>query len=92
MKDAQENLINNPILQMMYENMKEVTIHLKNQETLNIQLIEHMKGLEEANKALLTKIKDQQTGFNSRIRSNKSTIVRTYPRSARNKNKNNNNI
>ncbi|MEW4320357.1 DUF3967 domain-containing protein [Bacillus thuringiensis] len=59
--------MNKPILEMMHENMTEVAVYLQNQEALNMQLIQHMKELEETNKVLLTKIEEQQKVFDSKM-------------------------
>ncbi|QWG53590.1 DUF3967 domain-containing protein (plasmid) [Bacillus mycoides] len=72
---SQDDLMNKPILQMMYENMKEVAVHLQNQEALNIQLIQHMKEVEETNKTLLTKIEEQQKVFDSKISSKDQQLL-----------------
>ncbi|KMQ22742.1 DUF3967 domain-containing protein [Bacillus cereus] len=72
---TQDDLMNKPILQMMYENMKEVAVHLQNQEALNIQLIQHMKEVEETNKTLLTKIEEQQKVFDSKISSKDQQLL-----------------
>ncbi|MDC2867329.1 DUF3967 domain-containing protein [Bacillus sp. BP-3] len=55
-----DNEMTKPVLQRMYESMGEVAIYLQNQESLNIQLLHHIKELEESNKVLLNKIEDQQ--------------------------------
>ncbi|PEU10656.1 MULTISPECIES: DUF3967 domain-containing protein [unclassified Bacillus (in: firmicutes)] len=66
---TQDDIMNKPILEMMHENMTDVAVYLQNQEALNMQLIQHMKELEETNKALLTKIEEQQKVFDSKINS-----------------------
>ncbi|PEF33714.1 DUF3967 domain-containing protein [Bacillus wiedmannii] len=72
---TQDELMDKPILQMMYENMKEVAVHLQNQEALNIQLIQQMEEVEATNKILLTKIEDQQKVFNSKISSKDQQLL-----------------
>lgn len=72
---TQDELMDKPILQMMYENMKEVAVHLQNQETLNIQLIQHMEEVEATNKILLTKIEEQQKVFDSKISSKDQQLL-----------------
>ncbi|MDY7519234.1 MULTISPECIES: DUF3967 domain-containing protein [Bacillus cereus group] len=64
---TQDDIMNKPILEMMHENMTEVAVYLQNQEALNMQLIQHMKELEETNKVLLTKIEEQQKVFDSKM-------------------------
>ncbi|HDR6758247.1 TPA: DUF3967 domain-containing protein [Bacillus cereus] len=64
---TQDDIMNKPILEMMHENMNEVAVYLQNQEALNMQLIQHMKELEETNKVLLTKIEEQQKVFDSKM-------------------------
>ncbi|MED2035420.1 DUF3967 domain-containing protein [Bacillus thuringiensis] len=64
---TQDDIMNKPILEMMHENMTEVAVYLQNQEALNMQLIQHMKELEETNKVLLTKIEEQQKLFDSKM-------------------------
>lgn len=71
-KDA---IMNKPILEMMHENMTDVAVYLQKQETLNIQLIQHMKELEESNKALLTKIEEQQEVCVSKINSKDQQLL-----------------
>ncbi|MGH0944838.1 DUF3967 domain-containing protein [Bacillus mycoides] len=72
---TQGDIMNKPILQMMYENMTEVAVHLQNQEALNIQLIQHMKELEETNKTLFTKIEEQQKVIDSKISSKDQQLL-----------------
>lgn len=72
---TQDDIMNKPILQMMYENMNEVTVHLQNQEALNIQLIQHMKEVKETNKILLIKIEEQQQVFDSKISSKDQKLL-----------------
>ncbi|PGL21134.1 DUF3967 domain-containing protein [Bacillus thuringiensis] len=72
---TQDELMDKPILQMMYENMKEVAVHLQNQEALNIQLVQHMKEVEETNKILLSKIEEQQKIFDSTISSKDQQLL-----------------
>lgn len=72
---TQQELMDKPILQLMYENMKEVAVHLQNQEALNIQLIQHMEEVEATNKILLTKIEDQQKVFDSKINSKDQQLL-----------------
>ena len=55
-----DNEMTKPVIQSMYESMEEVAIYLQNQESLNIQLLQHITQLEETNKVLLNKIEDQQ--------------------------------
>lgn len=71
----QDDIMNKPILEMMHENMTDVAVYLQNQEALNIQLIQHMKELEESNKALLTKIDEQQKVFDSKINSKDQQLL-----------------
>ncbi|MEK4504021.1 MULTISPECIES: DUF3967 domain-containing protein [Bacillus] len=71
----QDDGMNKPILQIMYENMKEVAIQLQNQEAQNIQLIQHMREVVETNKKLLTKIEEQQKFFDSKISSKDQQLL-----------------
>ncbi|MEI4617091.1 DUF3967 domain-containing protein [Bacillus cereus] len=71
----QDDGMNKPILQIMYENMKEVAIQLQNQEAQNIQLIEHIREVVETNKKLLTKIEEQQKFFDSKISSKDQQLL-----------------
>ncbi|HDR7761520.1 TPA: DUF3967 domain-containing protein [Bacillus cereus] len=72
---TQDDIMNKPILEIMHENMTDVAVYLQNQEALNMQLIQHMKGLEETNKALLTKIEEQQKIFDSKINSQDQQLL-----------------
>ncbi|HDR8482089.1 TPA: DUF3967 domain-containing protein [Bacillus cereus] len=72
---TQDDSINKPILEMMHENIIDVAVYLQNQEALNMQLIQHMKELEEFNKALLTKIEEQQKVFDSKINSKDQQLL-----------------
>ncbi|MEK4678133.1 MULTISPECIES: DUF3967 domain-containing protein [Bacillus] len=71
----QDDGMNKPILQIMYENMKEVAIQLQNQEAQNIQLIQHIREVVETNKKLLTKIEEQQKFFDSKISSKDQQLL-----------------
>ncbi|OMH24320.1 DUF3967 domain-containing protein [Bacillus thuringiensis] len=72
---TQDDIMNKPILEIMHENMTEVAVYLQNQEALNVQLIQHMKELEESNKALLIKIEEQQKVFDSKINSREQQLL-----------------
>lgn len=72
---TQDDIMNKPILEMMHENMTEVVVYLQNQESLNMQLIQHMKELEETNKALLTKIEEQQKVFDSKMNNKEQQLL-----------------
>ncbi|MGQ7114826.1 hypothetical protein ACUOFC_55430, partial [Escherichia sp. TWPC-MK] len=48
---------------------------LNPEDLLNIQLIQHMKELEESNKALLTKIEEQQEVCVSKINSKDQQLL-----------------
>lgn len=56
----EDDEITKPIIQTMYESMKEVSIYFQEQKAMNIELLKRINNLEQTNQMLLNKIDEQK--------------------------------
>ncbi|PGT50120.1 DNA-binding protein [Bacillus cereus] len=65
--EENDNELVKPIIQIVYEGMKEISVHLQEQKESNIQLLQRIDNLEKTNQLLLNKIADQQEIINKQV-------------------------
>lgn len=65
--EENDNELTKPIIQIMYEGMKEISVHLQEQKASNIKLLQRVDNLEQTNQLLLNKIEDQQEIINKQV-------------------------
>ncbi|KFN13895.1 DUF3967 domain-containing protein [Bacillus pseudomycoides] len=63
----EDDEITKPIIQTMYESMKEVSMYFQEQKAMNIELLKHIDHLEQTNQMLLNKIDEQQKNIDGKI-------------------------
>ncbi|PEM40194.1 DUF3967 domain-containing protein [Bacillus pseudomycoides] len=63
----EDDEITKPIIQTMYESMKEVSIYFQEQKAMNMELLQRIDHLEQTNHMLLNKIDEQQKNIDGKI-------------------------
>ncbi|MFS8354817.1 DUF3967 domain-containing protein [Bacillus nitratireducens] len=63
----EDNEITKPIIQTMYESMKEVSIYFQEQKAMNMELLKRIDHLEQTNQMLLNKVDEQQKNIDGKI-------------------------
>ncbi|PGR92703.1 DUF3967 domain-containing protein [Bacillus pseudomycoides] len=63
----EDDEITKPIIQTMYESMKEVSIYFQEQKAMNMELLKRIDHLEQTNQMLLNKIDEQQKNIDGKI-------------------------
>ncbi|WP_410985563.1 DUF3967 domain-containing protein [Bacillus cereus] len=63
----EDDEITKPIIQTMYESMKEVSIYFQEQKTMNMELLKRIDHLEQTNQILLNKIDEQQKNIDGKV-------------------------
>ncbi|HHT7240103.1 MULTISPECIES: DUF3967 domain-containing protein [Bacillus] len=63
----EDNEITKPIIQTMYESMKEVSIYFQEQKAMNMELLKRIDNLEQTNQMLLNKVDEQQKNIDGKI-------------------------
>ncbi|EEM01693.1 DNA-binding protein [Bacillus pseudomycoides] len=64
---GEDDEITKPIIQTMYESMKEVSIYFQEQKAMNMELLKRIDHLEQTNQMLLNKIDEQQKNIDGKI-------------------------
>ncbi|PRD05608.1 DNA-binding protein [Bacillus sp. MYb56] len=63
----EDDEITKPIIQTMYESMKEVSIYFQEQKAMNMELLQRIDHLEQTNHMLLNKIDEQHKNIDGKI-------------------------
>ncbi|MBO1582520.1 DUF3967 domain-containing protein [Bacillus sp. XF8] len=63
----EDDEITKPIIQTMYESMKEVSIYFQEQKAMSMELLKRIDQLEQTNQMLLNKIDEQQKNIDGKI-------------------------
>lgn len=63
----EDDEITKPIIQTMYESMKEVSIYFQEQKAMNMELLKRIDHLEQTNQMLLNKVDEQQKNIDGKI-------------------------
>ncbi|CAI8886308.1 MULTISPECIES: DUF3967 domain-containing protein [Bacillus] len=63
----EDDEITKPIIQTMYESMKEVSIYFQEQKAMNMELLKRIDHLEQTNQTLLNKVDEQQKNIDGKI-------------------------
>ncbi|MDF2085175.1 DUF3967 domain-containing protein [Bacillus pseudomycoides] len=63
----EDDEITKPIIQTMYEGMKEVSIYFQEQKAMNMELLKRIDHLEQTNQMLLNKVDEQQKNIDGKI-------------------------
>ncbi|PDY44138.1 DUF3967 domain-containing protein [Bacillus pseudomycoides] len=63
----EDDEITKPIIQTMYESMKEVSIYFQEQKAMNLELLKRIDHLEQTNQTLLNKVDEQQKNIDGKI-------------------------
>ncbi|MBJ8031151.1 DUF3967 domain-containing protein [Bacillus cereus group sp. N21] len=66
-ENDEDDEITKPIIQTMYESMKEVSIYFQEQKAMNMELLQRIDHLEQTNHMLLNKIDEQQKNIDGKI-------------------------
>lgn len=63
----EDDEITKPIIQTMYESMKEVSLYFQEQKAMNMELLKRIDHLEQTNQMLLNKVDEQQKNIDGKI-------------------------